>query len=260
MNYIQELNAFYDRLETNPLSSSAIALWHALMSVNNKAGWIEEFAVAASVLCMKSGLKDSMFKKARNELSQKGYIQFKSRGGNQSALYKMTSLWSQYDHTGVHSSVHNGIRNGVHSSDQLLNKTKLNNHNPHHAHTREENPISVYEQEIGRFTDMIRDNMLDWLSGEYFDEPDGIMIAAIREAAVHEKRSWSYVERVLQACLRENVRTVAQFEEKKQAFQARKQQEQAKPKHRHLHVVRNEELKEKPVVEREPIDLLEMGG
>ncbi|SDH87109.1 DnaD and phage-associated domain-containing protein, partial [Aneurinibacillus thermoaerophilus] len=150
--------------------------------------------------------------------------------------------------------------NGVHSSDPLLNKTKLNNHNPHHAHTREENPISVYEQEIGRFTDMIRDNMLDWLSGEYFDEPDGIMIAAIREAAVHEKRSWSYVERVLQACLRENVRTVAQFEEKKQAFQARKQQEQAKPKHRHLHVVRNEELKEKPVVEREPIDLLEMGG
>jgi len=110
-SYINKINAFYDQLEINPLSSSAVALWHALLHINNKSGWIEEFTVAASVLCIKSGLKDSMFKKARNELKTKNYIQFHSRNGNQSAKYII--LWSQYDH----SSDYNGVHNSIHSSD-----------------------------------------------------------------------------------------------------------------------------------------------
>ena len=42
MNYIAEINQFYDRLETNPLSSNAIALWHALMATANKAKGFHE--------------------------------------------------------------------------------------------------------------------------------------------------------------------------------------------------------------------------
>ncbi len=53
MNYIIQLNAFYDRLEINPLNSSEIALWNALMSINNKTAWSDKFTVAASVLCNK---------------------------------------------------------------------------------------------------------------------------------------------------------------------------------------------------------------
>ncbi|MGO0058614.1 helix-turn-helix domain-containing protein [Brevibacillus fluminis] len=92
MNYIREINAFYDRLETNPLSTSAIALWHALMQINNKAGWIDTFAVAVSVLCVKTGLSERTITNARNELKQKGYIDFLSRKGNKSATYKIESL------------------------------------------------------------------------------------------------------------------------------------------------------------------------
>lgn len=92
MNYMKELNAFYDWLETNSLSTSAIALWHALMHVNNRAGWIEEFGVATSVLCAKTGLSDRAVRNARNELKQKGRIEWKSRRGNQSAVYKIISL------------------------------------------------------------------------------------------------------------------------------------------------------------------------
>lgn len=96
MNYIKEINAFYDKLETNPLSTSSIALWHALLHINNKAGWIDEFAVSSSVLCVKSGLAERTISKARNELKQKGYIEFRSRGGNRSALYNMVSLSAIY--------------------------------------------------------------------------------------------------------------------------------------------------------------------
>jgi len=87
MNYIQEINAFYDWLETNPISDTAIALWHTLMHVNNKAGWITEFAVAISTLEAKSGMKKDAVLRARNRLQQVGRITFQSRNGQQSAIY-----------------------------------------------------------------------------------------------------------------------------------------------------------------------------
>lgn len=92
MNYIGEINSFYDRLETNPLSTSAIALWFALMAIANKANWIDTFAVAISVLEVKTSLKKKSIERARNELKQKGFIEWRSRSGNQSAEYSLLSL------------------------------------------------------------------------------------------------------------------------------------------------------------------------
>lgn len=97
MNYIAELKAFYDRLELNPLPSPAIALWHALMSIANKTGWQQEFTVAVSVLVLKSGLNAQAIKRARNRLEQDGFITWRSRGGNQSAIYHLNSLVVQND-------------------------------------------------------------------------------------------------------------------------------------------------------------------
>lgn len=92
MNYIAEIKAFYDRLELNPQPNTAIALWHALMSMANKAGWPDTFTVASSVLGLRSGLNASALKRARNKLATDGFIEWKSRGGNQSAQYRMISL------------------------------------------------------------------------------------------------------------------------------------------------------------------------
>src|SRR5690625_2807695 len=91
MNYLKEINAFYVRIETNPLTGSATALWHALIHLNNRTGWMKEFTVAASVICFKSGLPLSTFKRARNELRDKGYIMYTSRG-TKAPAYQMISL------------------------------------------------------------------------------------------------------------------------------------------------------------------------
>ncbi len=131
MNYIIQLNAFYDRLEINPLNSSEIALWNALMSINNKTAWSDKFTVAASVLCNKAGMKNtsksSNFFKARNGLTQAGLITWKSRKGNQAAEYTITKLYSDLPtysvDNSVDSSVGNGVDNGVGSS-VTLNKHK----------------------------------------------------------------------------------------------------------------------------------------
>ncbi|WP_125607939.1 hypothetical protein [Lapidilactobacillus bayanensis] len=92
MDLFKQLRAFYDQLDLNPLSSSEIALWHALTFYNNKLQ-ASEFTIAASVLCAKSGLKERNFFKARNALTQSGLITWKSRNGNQSAVYHMRALY-----------------------------------------------------------------------------------------------------------------------------------------------------------------------
>lgn len=113
MNYIAEIKAFYDRLEINPLPSPAIALWHALMSIANKTGWQQEFTVAVSILVLKSGLNAQAIKRARNRLEQDGFIAWRSRGGNQSAIYHINSL-----------VVQNTIENVPQSEPQSVPKTE----------------------------------------------------------------------------------------------------------------------------------------
>ena len=92
MNYIVEINNFYDWLETNPVSDSSIVLWHALMHINNKCGWKSEFPVAISVLQLKTGLSKSSIERSRIALMNAGRINFTSRAGQKSAVYRMFAL------------------------------------------------------------------------------------------------------------------------------------------------------------------------
>ena len=89
MNYIRQINAFYDVLETNPLPAPAIALWHALHAIANKTGWQHEFSVSVSVLCLRAGLNESAVKRARNKLKEAGLIEWRSRGANRAAVYRL---------------------------------------------------------------------------------------------------------------------------------------------------------------------------
>ena len=120
MNYIAEMNAFYDRLELNPLPSPCIALWHALMAIANKSGWQQEFTVALSVLVLKSGLNAKAVQRARNRLEQDGYISWKSRAGNQSATYRINSLVGQNKMNFVAENVPQSVSESVHKMSHSL--------------------------------------------------------------------------------------------------------------------------------------------
>lgn len=92
MNYIKEINAFYDRQEQVPLSGAAVALWYALMHINNKTRWKNTFTSPGSVLRNKAGLTESSFKRARKELASLGYIEVESQGHGKAPVYKIHSL------------------------------------------------------------------------------------------------------------------------------------------------------------------------
>lgn len=147
MNYIMEIRAFYDWLESDPLSPSQICLWHALMYSANKSGWKKEFSVAIRVLESRTGLSDDTIYELRNQLKQKGLISWRSQGGKKSALYIMNSLVPEfYLHNS--ESTTQSTPSEPPSQDQAntpvlinINETKLNE-------TKTENDVRAREESV----------------------------------------------------------------------------------------------------------------
>jgi hypothetical protein len=129
MNYIVEINLFYDWLETNRLSDAAINLWHALMHVNNKTTWKQEFAVAISTLELKTSLSKSSIIRARNSLQQAGRINFRSREGQQSAIYTIIAFQSETQ-SGTQSSTQSATQTGTQTATQSVTISKLKETKP----------------------------------------------------------------------------------------------------------------------------------
>lgn len=91
MNYIAEIKAFYDFVQVKQLSTGQIALWNALMNINNKCAWTEWFTVANLTLELNTGMSRSGVLKARNSLKQYELIDFKTNG-TKATSYKMFTI------------------------------------------------------------------------------------------------------------------------------------------------------------------------
>lgn len=222
MNYIKEINLFYDWLLYNPLPTGAIALWHALMSINNKAGWADEFTVANLVLQSLTGLSRQGLDKARNMLIQKGLIQYKKGTSNQAGKYKMIKFDSQKVGTVVDTTEDKDnfeckkVGTGVdtvgaqqesqegHSSSTLnkLNKTKLNEINTTSTTKRKE---EIFDEEFSELAQLyqkcgfgVNGLTADWLLN-LKDKYDIEWVKnALLEAERQGRRHKKYVEGILQ--------------------------------------------------------------
>ena len=150
MNYITEIKAFHDLIQIKQLSTGQIALWYALMYINNKCNWIEWFTVPNQTLELNTGLSRQGIIKARNILKQNGVIAFRSNG-TKATSYKMITLSKSLQagiQDGVQDSLQAGIQDGVQIGSALnkLNETKLN----------ETRDISVREEEKRKWIDYQR--------------------------------------------------------------------------------------------------------
>lgn len=108
----------------NPLSTGQVSLYFALLHVCNRSYWTEWFQAPNQVLSILTGLSRSGILKARNELKQRGLIDFKERG-TKGTLYKLIVLDNIQDNTIANSvqdstqdSVQNSTQNGVQNSVQ----------------------------------------------------------------------------------------------------------------------------------------------
>ncbi|SEQ47297.1 DnaD and phage-associated domain-containing protein [Virgibacillus subterraneus] len=249
MNYIKEINAFYDHIERNPLSASAVTLWHALIHINNKAMWAESFTVAAPVLRLKSGLTDSSFKRARTELKEKGYINYQSRGKNQAPVYQMVSLTLGMD-IGMNMSVDLESDPGVdgylsHHTDQDANqpmnqvvdhhtdhgkdplikqkKDKKKRNNTKRNDTAATTDVFVFYQEnFGVINPFVSDALQNWLN----DMGEDLVLDAMKRALVRGKGNWCYVQGILQAWVKKGITSVEAAKAEQVEFRRNQQRQQ----------------------------------
>lgn len=158
MNYLQEILNFEKLQELNRVSPGQARVWYVLMYLNNIAGWKPWFTVASSTLEFRSGLSRQGVIKARNELKQLGYIDFKTHG-RKATSYQMKSLMPHSLQDSVQGSLQDGLHVGLQDSVQgsvqdssalyKQNKTKRNetnitNQSKLNARTRENSHIPIF--------------------------------------------------------------------------------------------------------------------
>jgi hypothetical protein len=96
MNYIIQLNVFYEKATGESLSLKAIGLYMLLLNKNNKLGWIEEFKMTNNVIMSVANCTLYELKTARNELEEKGYIIYKKGTKGQAGNYKIINLEKEF--------------------------------------------------------------------------------------------------------------------------------------------------------------------
>ncbi|WP_117149323.1 DnaD domain-containing protein [Paraliobacillus zengyii] len=239
MNYIKEMNAFYNQIEINPLSSSAVALWHTLMHINNKTGWKQTFTVAAGVLRIKAGLKDSAFKRARIELQEKGYITFQSMGGNQAARYKL------------HSLLFTSQSKEVEDKPEEINCAQK-------QHSTETEALTFYIENFGDVRPYITEEVLEWVA----NSGEALVKEAMKNALDKNKDNWGYVKGILQSWSNKGITNVEETKQEKANFKKQRKQKTAQTYTGKKEEVpgwfakqKEQPVLEKPVSEEEQVDV-----
>ena len=188
MNYISEINAFYDWLIENPMSGNAQALWHRLMAYCNAFGWKEQFTITNGRLVEDLNISRIELDRLRNLLVQKGRIVYQKGIGNQCGTYMMLSFVYQDNANPVTQSdtqvLHKPYTNDIQSDTQTvpldkLNKTKLNNDIPPLSPTGEKpdektpesenkNPKDelnqIFKAGCAGFTESLKQAVKDWIA------------------------------------------------------------------------------------------------
>lgn len=132
MNYLKQLNTFFELLLSNPLSANAQCLYLNLLNINNKCNWLEEFTTANSTLMGFTNLNKQALYRARNELIQRGLIKFKKGiNQNQSGKYKIIEFVTA-DNTPNNTAgdtANDTADDMADDTNNKLNKTKLKKEN-----------------------------------------------------------------------------------------------------------------------------------
>jgi hypothetical protein len=94
VNYIQQMNSFWDKLEVDQdLKATPIAVYSALFQINNRTGWKVKFRATYGQVLSMIGITKNTYYAAVDALVKGGYIEYE-KGPNQyqAATFKMIVL------------------------------------------------------------------------------------------------------------------------------------------------------------------------
>lgn len=124
MNYLYEVLAFEQWLETHCLPISPQLLWYKLMYFCNRSGWSEWVTVDNLRLMATTQMsREATLIKARDELIKAGLIEYQKGKKGSPNRYRMVSLaekctFKNVVNSGVQSAVQSAVQNGVQGAVQ----------------------------------------------------------------------------------------------------------------------------------------------
>lgn len=159
MNYIALINSFWDSAILSPLSTGQVSLYMALLHINNRSNWIEWFTAPNQVLSVLTGLSRSGILKARNELKQRGLIDFRERG-TKATVYKITTMSNS-----AQDSTQNSNQNSEQDSTQNSNQNGEQNSSTlnKHKHKQKQKNIANAIQERYVADDCLNDTIITFV-------------------------------------------------------------------------------------------------
>lgn len=218
MDYIRQILAFDDYLMYNQgLSSGQIALWRALMSINNKARWSEWFTASNQTLETLSGLSRQGINKNRNILKQLGLIDFRSNGRKATSyhickLYTSNSLQESVQHSSeiVAQECTTQLRNSStlnkHKQNKNENETESTSASNIDFHS-ETSATSYWLNQVNPAeAPMVLESIRFWIKD--FNGQEGIVIMAIDEMLKNGARNYNYLDKVLKSWENKQLDTV----------------------------------------------------
>jgi hypothetical protein len=149
-NYILEIKAFNDYLLQNCLSTGEIALWYALMNINNKTAWSEDFTSSNLVLQQLTGMSRQGLDGARKNLINKGLITYVKGTQDKAGTYHIYSLLERYTNVSLDTVVDTTVDTNntpqftPQQSSTIQDSSTLNKLNK----TKPNQTKQVYDQEL----------------------------------------------------------------------------------------------------------------
>lgn len=235
MNLVIQFKGFRTARTQRPLNAHAIALYHALLEEANEAYFPEWLCLANGILEGRAGLSASAMRRARESLAENGYIEYTEGGRSRAPKYRIVPLsaagfqdtvqnepqsepQSEQQSDSVQDSVQDGVQDGVQNGGQnepqtehlykqdLTDKDNINNN------TMRVRAYECYEQNIGLLSGVVAEAIQSYLDDGV---EDGMVCAAIEDAALNNVRKWAYVNKILSEKLNSGIKTLAAYNREK---------------------------------------------
>lgn len=210
MNYIKQINTFYKLIQDNPLSSNAQCLYNYLLNKCSELGWKSEFSVSNLIVCGFTSLSRQALDRARNELTQKGYLKYKKGYSNQAGKYLIVCFDTQSD-----------TQDNAQSDTQCVHKVSTLNklkETKQKENISMQSVIDFYDQNINLITPFEFQKLQDFSSME----PE-LIIFAMQKAVTANKRNFNYIDGILKNWKVKGISTLIQAKNEEQEFRRLKE-------------------------------------
>jgi len=259
INYFEILRSYNELKIAKRVGAKANSLFYAILGKFNTLRYPQTITIFNSELLDLSGLTKDELNPARNKLLQvqinNQYImKYISKGTRKPGVYEINfngfetyfnevnNYWlektinnnTNYNtnsDTNLNSNIQQKSERLIGKSDTLLtkhNKTKLN------KIYKEKDNVFVFFQEngFGAISSYIKDQIDVWIDESNFDEPESIILHAMKLAVEKNARNWGYVNRILLDWTNRNLKSLNDVKAHQEQFWQNKQNKQPKQQYK----------------------------